>query len=259
MRVFKYFLLLILLFVTIISCTKDKPIDDGDDGPNTSAYGAVTIKFENKVGSNPLILDFKDYINLNGDSFRVSMFNYYISNVKLFATDNSVFIEKESYHLVSAGDVNSMQFTIANVPAKSYSSISFLIGVDSLRNTSGAQTGALDPGNGHFWSWNSGYIMTKFEGTSPKSNAVANVVLFHVGGFSGSNSVLKTVLLPLTSNATVSAKIIPQIFLKADLAEWFSPNPVDFSKLNTIHMPGIDAKKMADNYANMFSITQVLN
>jgi hypothetical protein len=216
------------------------------------------VRFENKVGNNALVLNWVNYTN-NTDTFKVTTFNYYISNVQLTATDNSVYTETESYHLIKASDANSLSFTLPNVPAKAYNSITFMIGVDSTRNVSGAQTGALDPNNGHFWSWNSGYIMAKLEGTSPQSTATANAITYHVGGFSGTNNVLKTVTLPFTTNANVSTSKTPQVFVKADLAEWFAPNNISFSTLHTIHMPGANAKLIADNYANMYSVTQVLN
>jgi hypothetical protein len=34
-----------------------------------------------------------------------------------------------------------------------------------------------------------------------------------------------------------------------------APNVIDFATLNTIHMPGANAKTLADNYADMFTIT----
>ena len=54
------------------------------------------------------------------------------------------------------------------MPAGNYNSLSFLLGVDSMHNVSGAQTGALDPANDMFWTWNSGYVMAKMEGASPR-------------------------------------------------------------------------------------------
>jgi hypothetical protein len=46
------------------------------------------------------------------------------------------------------------------------------------------------------------------------------------------------------------------VHLTADVAVLFkSPNVIDFSTINTIHMPGANAKKLADNYANMFTLT----
>lgn len=258
MKTLKYLVIAALFSTVIVSCKKDEEVPDPQVPTPTATYGSLMVKFENKVGANALVLNASQYTN-NADTFTVSTFNYYISNIKLTATDNSVYTETESYHLVKAEDVSSLQFTLANVPSKNYSSITFMIGVDSVRNMAGAQTGALDPANGHFWSWNSGYIMAKLEGTSPQSTATANGIIFHVGGFTGVNSVLKTVTLPLTTNANVSTTITPQVFLKADVAEWFAPNTVNFSTLNTIHMPGANAKTIADNYANMFSVTQVIN
>jgi hypothetical protein len=257
MKTLKYLAIVALVSTVIFSCKKEAATPE--EPHHNLTYGSLMVRFENKVGTNPLVLNWITYTN-NTDSFKVTTFNYYISNVKLQASDGSTtYLETESYHLVKADDASTLQFTLTNVPAKSYSSITFMIGVDSLRNVSGAQTGALDPNNGHFWSWNSGYIMAKFEGTSPQSTATANIVLFHIGGFSGVNSALKTVTLPLTQNATVSTSITPRIFVNADLAEWFAPNAVSFGTLNTVHMPGANAKKIADNYKKMFSVTQVLN
>ena len=257
MKTLKYIAFAVLTTSLISSCKKDDPepvmVHD-----NPATYGSLMVRFENKFGNSALVLNSKNYLN-NSDTFKVTKFNYYISNVKLTATDNSVYTETESYHLVNADDVNSLSFILSNIPAKSFSSITFMIGVDSTRNVSGAQTGALDPNNGNFWAWNSGYIMAKMEGTSPQSTAVGKGILYHVGGFTGTNNVLKTITLPFTTNANVSASKTPQVFLKADLAEWFTPNNISFATLHTIHMPGANAKIVADNYANMFSVTQVLN
>ncbi len=259
MKKIKYFAVVTVISSLFFACKKKDATPEPTPEPTpTPTYGSLMVRFENKVGSNALVLNWNNYTN-NTDTFNVTTFNYYISNVKITATDNSVYTETESYHLIKADNSGSLQFTLPNVPAKSYSSITFMIGVDSARNVSGAQTGELDPNNGHFWSWSSGYIMAKFEGTSPQSTATGKMVVFHIGGFSGTNSTLRTVTLPFTTNANVSTSKTPQVFLKADLAEWFAPNTVSFATLNTIHMPGANAKKIADNYANMFSVTQVLN
>lgn len=252
----------IALSLAITSCKKDSASPDEHDHDNgttlTESTGSMTLKFENKFGGSNLVLDNVKYTN-NSDTFYVNTFNYYISNIRLTATDNTVYTETGSYHLIKANEAGSLQFNLSKVPAKNYSSITFMIGVDSTRNVSGSQTGALDPSLGHFWSWNSGYIMAKFEGTSPQSTATGNMLMFHIGGFSGITSVLKTVSLPFTANANVSTSATPQVTVKADLAEWFAPNAVSFSTLNTIHMPGANAKKIADNYQNMFTVTEVTN
>lgn len=131
-----------------------------------------------------------------------------------------------------------------------------MLGVDSLHNVSGAQSGALDPALGNFWSWNTGYIMLKFEGNSPKAPTTDGQLLFHCGGFSGTNSVLKTITLPLPNAIAVTKSQTPHVHFTTDLLQLFkSPNMIDFSQTTTIHMPGADAKKLSDNYASMFTIT----
>ncbi len=252
MKTLKYLSIAALITAAISSCKKE------DVTPHDHHHGTLMLQFENKVGANPLVLNSTKYTN-NTDTFTVSTFNYYISNVILTATDNTIYSETDSYHLVKADEAGSLHIILEDVPLKSYSSITFMIGVDSLKNVSGAQSGALDPSNGHFWSWNSGYIMAKLEGNSPQSTATGNKILFHVGGFMGANNAIKTVNLPLSTSANVSESISPEVFIKADLAEWFAPNAIKFATTNTIHMPGVPAKMIADNYANMFSVTKVVN
>jgi hypothetical protein len=147
------------------------------------------------------------------------------------------------------------------VPFGNYKAIEFMIGVDSTRNVSGAQTGALDVSNGMFWDWNSGYIMAKFEGTSPQSSASGNNLKFHIGGFSGVNNSLKTVSPSFNGDtAKVSSTITPGIHLSNNLLEWFqSPTVIDFSTTNVIMMPGAQAKTIADNYADMFTVEHIHN
>lgn len=232
----------------ISSCKKD-PVT-----PATKE-GTVLLEFNNKVGSDNLKMDGTMYKNQNGDDFKVTKFNYYISNIKLNNTDGGTYAESESYHLLEHETPASLNFSLAKVPAGTYKSITFTIGVDSLRNVSGAQTGALDPAKGMFWSWSSGYIMLKLEGSSPQSTQAGNILRIHVGGFSGANNTVKTVTLNLPNNITVNGDE-NHIHLNADALKLFGPtNIISFASTSVIHMPGTDAKKLADNYTSMFSVS----
>ena len=237
--------------VSFASCSKkDDPVNPQ---PGESS---VRLEFFNNVGGSSLSLNDQWYTNAHGDSFKVSKFNYYISNIVLTGSANR-YAETESYHLLQASVPSSMSFNMAGVPTGTYSSITFTIGVDSLRNVSGAQTGALDPANAMFWTWNTGYIMLKLEGTSPRSTESGGALTFHAGGFTGTNSVVRTVTLPLPNTITVTnATSINHIHLVADVQALFSsPNQIDFATQASMQMPGADAKKFADNYANMFTVS----
>jgi hypothetical protein len=246
-----------IAFITVLSSCKKK--DDPlivDPGPT---MGSVHLEFFNRVGDDPMSLGLAQYFNANGDQYAITKFNYFITNIKLNKQDGSQYIEENSYHLVKQTESGSQTFDLAQVPNGTYKSITFMIGVDSARNTSGAQTGALDDGNDMYWDWNTGYIMVKMEGTSTSSTQPGNVLQFHIGGFSGANSVLRTVTLTFPNNGDLVVNgNEPHMHIKADINKLFSgANEIDFATLSAVHMPGANAKKIADNYQQMFSVTAI--
>jgi hypothetical protein len=253
---FKYITtVLALCGATVLSISCDKN-EAGEFAPTDK--GAIVLEFDNVVGSQNLQLNGpQTYVNANGDQFNVTLLNYYISNIKLNGVGNS-YSETESYHLLEASNAENMEFDLNNVPAGNYTSITYTIGVDSLRNISGAQTGALDPANGMFWSWSTGYIMLKLEGVSPQSTQSDKTFVLHAGGFSGANSVVRTITLNLPNTLVVKSEGSTHMHIAADVLKTLkAPNIIDFSTTNVIHMPGASAKRLADNYANMFTVTEV--
>lgn len=243
----KPYYLLTLLFLCCIACKKDKEEQQGN----------IQISFKNVVNGAPLALNTGSYTNANGETFTVTTFKYYISNISLVKLDNSTLRIPDTYFLVDESAAASKTISF-RAPVGEYRGISFKIGVDSTRNVSGAQTGALDPVNGMFWSWNSGYIMAKMEGTSPASTAPAQALTFHIGGFKGNFNAVQDVNLVSPISLTVSLQRKPQLTLTADLYNWFTGvNLVKFSENATIHVPGEPAWKIATNYRSMFRITDV--
>lgn len=256
------FALATMLLLTFINCKKDKVTSpEPEPLPALPLLGNLNLYFEGMVGLESLVFSTKTYTNQIGNSYNITMAKYYISNIKLTKTDNSVFVVNNSYHIIDLSDSLLSLVKLSGVPYGNYKAIQFMIGVDSTRNVSGAQTGALDPALGMFWTWSSGYIMAKIEGTSPQSTASANKLEFHIGGFSGVNNVLKTVSPTFgPDTAKVSSTITPIIHLSSNLAKWFaSPTVIDFSVINAITMPGTNAKNIADNYMDMFMVEHIHN
>ena len=222
--------------------------------------GAVKLTFINKVKVNPLILNTQTYTNPFNETYTVSKFKYYISNISLRGIGASA-DEKDSYHLVDAALPASLSFYFES-GLNTFSSVQFLLGVDSARNVSGAQTDALDPLNDMFWTWNSGYVMAKMEGASPQSNQVGRKIEYHIGGFKGANSVLKTISLPFPANKLANIKLgkTCEIIIEADLDSWWhTPNNLTITSRPVCTTPGDAAKGIADNYSKMFTVTDVLN
>lgn len=250
----------LVLAVLFTSCKKDKKDPDPVPEPEP-VTGSLKINFENSVGEQPL--DFvTTYTNASGETYTISKFNYYISNIVLTKTDNSTYTEPESYHLVQASDPGSSVITISKVPLASYKSVSFMIGVDSARNCSGAQSGDLAQNKNMFWTWSTGYIMVKIEGSSPQSGADDKSLILHMGGYYGVNRAQRTVNLDFTGGATanVSETVQPLVHLSVDASKLFEgTNTISFATDYFAMSAGPKVKKFADNYANMITFEHVHN
>jgi len=222
--------------------------------------GTVKLTFVHTVKTVPLILDSMEYTNPFNETYRVFKLKYYISHIAVNYLNHS-FAEPESYHLIDAADTASVHFSF-DVAADKYSSISFIIGVDSIKNVSGAQSGALDPANGMFWTWNSGYVFFKLEARSPASAIINNKIEYHIGGFATPNNALKSVTLQLPADKILKVETgkTSEIIIEADINKlWNNPNDLKIAVTPVAMTPGALALKIADNYSTLFTIKNVLN
>lgn len=222
--------------------------------PDTSR--ALQLRFQSVVNGASLQLDSVWYRNAAGDSFQVTNHQYYVSNFALETESGETVALPESYFLINAR--NPQTRIISGIPAGTYQKISFLLGVDSARNVSGAQTDDLSQGAGMFWDWNAGYIMAKLEGALPQGQVPGNFFSYHIVGFSGRSSVLRRVNLSLTSPLKVEDGKRPTVFIQSDVGSWFSGTTTfSLRDLYSIAQPGKDAASVASNYANGFSVVRI--
>lgn len=257
MKKYLFYIGLIYFF----SCKKDVDlnIDDTKKPVEIAKTAQVSFNITNVVGSKLLALGTQTYVNENSDTFKVNTYKYYISNIKLIRNDGYIFSEPESYRLIDQSDTTTTcKFTITNVPLGVYTSVKFIIGVDSLRNVSGAQTGVLDPLHDMFWSWSQGYIFAKLEGTSPQANG--GQISYHIGGFFGQYNCIKTVSPSFDSKVLqVEQGKNPVVFLKSNVLEWFTnPNHIDLQTFFAAS-GGPQALQIAENYERMFSVPEIKN
>ena len=247
------FLLLPLYFLSFTNT-------DSHSQQTTVNTGTLKITFINTVKGKPLELNTGNYTNPFGETYSVSKFKYYISHISI-AGAKGVVNEVENYYLVDESKPETLHFSLT-IDAGNYNSLNFLLGVDSLHNVSGAQSGALDPLNDMFWTWNNGYIMAKLEGRSPQSKLVNNKLEFHIGGFMGANNVLKNITLhfPAGKMLNIQEGKTSEIMIEADIDTWWQqPNDIKIAEHAVCSSQGTLAKKIADNYSKMFSIKDVVN
>lgn len=255
-----------LLFIT--SCNKEEF--------NVNDKGNLVIEFDNVVGDKDLQLNTGTYVNAAGETFSVSLFQYYISNIKFKTEDGREYVvpQDQSYFMIQEHKAHTHSITIPNVPAGNYTEMSFIIGVDSLRNTMdpSQRTGVLDVANytgeeKMYWSWNSGYIFVKIEGTSPQAPEGPDgqrKFRYHVGGFGGySSPTINNIKTRQLSFGTEVAKVrkdkTPEVHLKVDVLRLFNGSPnISIASNPSVHFAPFSVN-IANNYVHMFKVDHIHN
>ena len=220
----------------------------------------VTLELNHFVGDKRLVLDDSTYVNALNQTYTISKFTYYIGQLKFNLDDGSSFFI-DDYYLVSEDEekVASKSISITTIPEGEYESIEFILGVDSARNCSGAQSGALDPINAMFWTWNTGYIFMKLEGKSKFSTARGTILEYHIGGFKQLENCIRKVKIPFNQLVSIGKNNSVKIQLKVDVSEILkNPTTIDFSQTPVVNNP-LNATIIADNYADIFQLIEVKN
>jgi hypothetical protein len=214
----------------------------------------VVIFFDHYVGEQELKLDSATYTNTLGQSYTISKLKYYISNIAMITKSGKTIHFPGSY-LVNEEEPLSRQIVLNGVKSEEYASLTFLIGVDSLHNCSGAQSGDLDPAKGMFWTWNTGYVFFKLEGHSPVSNSPGHILEYHVGGYKKPTNCIRSITIDLSDSRDLADPLMSNIIrLNVDVAQLLKdPVTIDFSKLSSV-TDAVNAVMLADNYTDMFSL-----
>ncbi len=226
----KSFLVIILLF-SITQCF--------------SQTDNITITFNPTLNNKQLVLDTAIY-SIDENLTTITNFKFYVSNIELYWDEKLQYQESNSYHLVDINSPSSLNIILNDSKNIKFNIIRFNLGIDSITNVSGAMGGDLDPTNGMYWTWQSGYINFKLEGTNTACPTRKNKFTFHLGGYSSTDNSLQKIWLK-TPNTN-------EIKIKINLDEFF--NTIDLKQINSIMIPGKEAVKMSKIVSTLFSINE---
>lgn len=201
------------------------------------------LRFVPLLNADPLHLDVPLLLD-DSETVTITQLRFYVSDVRYFSED--VIENDSSCYLVDASDQNSLLIPLNNSHSTLVDSISFLLGIDSLTNVSGAFGGDLDPTKGMYWAWNSGYINWKLEGTCAKCCTLKNEFQFHLGGYLPPYFNAQPVGLCVKNEGVITIEVdVSKFFVQAKLGEHC-----------TVMSPGKDAVELARIAASAFSIPQ---
>lgn len=196
---------------------------------------SITICFHLVYGEHSLVLQTEPNPLNPIDSIQFETLKFYISNIQLLFSGNVVYTESGSFHLIDAADAKSLKISLHPDSKISYNEIHFNLGIDSNTNVSGAQGGDLDPTKGMYWTWQSGYINFKLEGTSVVCPTLKNKFEFHLGGYQAPFKTLQAIRLKIHS------KGVKDIYL--DLKKYF--DAIDLKKQNQVMSPNQQAVELS--------------
>lgn len=221
---------------------------------NRKETGNLEILFEFRCGDLPFSPD-SVYTNAAGEALSIRRMKFYMTGIGLSSASGHS-PHSDIHYLVDATD-RGTHILHLSFPTGSYTGLRFLLGVDSIYNVSGARSGALDPLNGMFWTWQTGYVMAKLEGNSPASPRPNGFFEYHIGGYKGEYKVQKMVELALPAGTSGELKKNQTIQLKiaVDLLSWFrGTENLSIARSPICTTPGPLALKIAGNYSSMFRI-----
>lgn len=189
---------------------------------------------------NNEILKIKKDISIDTtQSFKIniSKLKFYVSNLSFYKNEKLIWKDNIAAHLIDAE--NDMGIKLSTKINNDFNLIKFGLGIDSITNVSGALDGDLDPLKGMYWTWQTGYVNFKLEGTMPDKNWLNEKFEYHLGGYSGENNAYNTVILSVENSNEINVSIDLDKFI-ADSYIRAHPNimspgkiAVDFSKILT--------------------------
>jgi len=141
-------------------------------GAQTTGFAQDSLELSVSFDEELLTLN-KPYV-LEQDTVVFEVFKCYITQI-------SSMVNQDKQSLLLDAEIAS-SYKLQLDTSNKNKTIELMLGVDSLTNVSGAFSGALDPTNGMYWTWQSGYINIKIEGHSLRTN---KPFVYHLGGYQG--------------------------------------------------------------------------
>ena len=158
-----------LIAITFSSCDKPTQTD-------------LTINFTHKVDGSDLITNSMIYTNSAGENYDVKTLKYLISDINLHSDDGNTLLLDE-VHFIDISDASTFSFTVEDVPNNNYTSISYTMGLDTIKNINNLY---INESYHSAMAWpetnGGGYHYMKLEGAYNNDSTFYNT---HTGGTMG--------------------------------------------------------------------------
>lgn len=176
------------------------------------------ISFIAKSGDSNFLMNENNLI-LN-DTISISVFKFYISKVNLLKDSIVTFKDDKLGYLIDLSQEKTNSINLKVNEDVEFNRINFQLGIDSSTHMEGVKGNDLDPTNGMYWTWKSGYINFKMEGFSLNCPARNNYFQFHIGGYQYPFNSTQEIDLSIKKDLDVNIVLdIETIFKEINLTE----------------------------------------
>ena len=201
-----------LIIMTFSSCEKPNQTD-------------LTINFTHTVDAEELTTNSMIYSNSAGENYDVRTLKYLISDITLHAENGNEIILSD-IHFIDISEESTFSFTVEDLPNNNYTSISYKMGLDTIKNTNNLHINEIYHSAMAWPETNGGgYHYMKLEGAYNNDSTFYNT---HTGGTMGGDYSFNNVdNISLTIDDDLGDV---SININMEINNWYnSPNQIDFS------------------------------
>ena len=241
---------LTLMLAILVSCKKDTKTDLSNITPS-NIYSSANISVIAKSDNLEIIWDSLNNTNAAGNIYSVQNINFYISEITLKRNDGYIYNSSRVFYIDPRVN-NKTSLQLDSIPKGDYTSIAFLIGIDSLRNIDFGLGTTIDNLN---MAWptamGGGYHFMKIEGHYLDASSAIQGFAVHLG----KNNNLVNVLINQSFNQQNSLHDYSFIF---NINEVFkTPNLYNLNVDNNYTMSdSVAMLKIKSNMRDAFTIIQ---
>jgi hypothetical protein len=209
---------------------------------NVEKLKTVYLNFQPTYNGERLVTDSSGHFTCQDKPVIFETFKCYISHVVFLKNGKTVFKDNRTAYLLDVAIPGSLRPSFELPDSINYDQIGFCLGIDSAVNNAGVLDGCLSPLKGMYWTWQSGYINLKLEGTSPLIKASGHKFEFHIGGYSSPFETMQPVSVKVKMQRVISVQMDVFNFLKQ----------IDLSVTNKVMSPGAEAARLSKMMIPLF-------
>lgn len=248
------------LFILISLLTSGCRNDKEETQETEKKAPKVTVQITPKYGDQDFAIGEIYYDNL-GHRIRVEGFSTYLSMITLKGATEATLLKDFSMHFFTS--TSSSLVLNAELKEATYDSLKIGIGVPRDYNKDqdptqypNAHPLSVQGSQGHFWTWNTGYIFTKFEGRADLSGTEGESLLHPFAFHTGDDPLYRELALPFQVEAKSGESYMIHVILDVKKLIDNPNDQIDIEVDNVTHTAGNLplAIRFADNFKTAFSI-----